>query len=127
MSISDYFCKDTLMFKDGEWVWDDMETAMAICRQRNIYISNLILFGSYARFSIFAYVSDSVLILREEELEHKHKMIKMQIDEDNAVLNAQDKLKDIEDDTDEIEEIMKKALANMQKTQELVNSISGIR
>ena len=65
--------------------------------------------------------------MREEELEHKHKMIKMQIDEDNAVLNAQDKLKDIEDDTDEIEEIMKKALANMQKTQELVNSISGIR
>ena len=54
-------------------------------------------------------------------------MIKMQIDEDNAVLNAQDKLKDIEDETDEIEEIMKKALANMQKTQELVNSISGIR
>lgn len=81
--------------EDGEWVWDDMETAMAICR--------------------------------EEELEHKHKMIKMQIDEDNAVLNAQDKLKDIEDETDEIEEIMKKALANMQKTQELVNSISGIR
>ena len=62
---------------------------------------------------------------RQEELEHKHKMMKQQIEEDTAVLNAADTLKDLKDETDEIEEIMKKAIANMQKTKELVDSINA--
>ena len=59
----------------------------------------------------------------EEELEHKQKLERQKEEEESAVANAQEKLEDIEDETDQVEEIMKKALANMQKTQELVNSI----
>ena len=59
----------------------------------------------------------------EEELEHKQKLVRQKEEEESAVANAQEKLEDIEDETDQVEEIMKKALANMQKTQELVNSI----
>ena len=59
----------------------------------------------------------------EEELEHKQKLVNQKEEEESAVANAQEKLEDIEDETDQVEEIMKKALANMQKTQELVNSI----
>ena len=77
----------------GEWVWNDMETALKIAK--------------------------------EEELQQKHKQIKQQIDEDNAVINAQTQLDELETDTDEIEEIMKKALSNMNKTQALVNEILG--
>ena len=77
----------------GDWVWNDMETALKIAK--------------------------------EEELQQKHKQIKQQIDEDNAVINAQTQLDELETDTDEIEEIMKKALSNMNKTQALVNEILG--
>ena len=77
----------------GDWVWNDMETALKIAQ--------------------------------EEELQQKHKQIKQQIDEDNAVINAQTQLNELETDTDEIEEIMKKALSNMNKTQALVNEILG--
>ena len=77
----------------GEWVWNDMDTALKIAK--------------------------------EEELQQKHKQIKQQIDEDNAVINAQTQLNELETDTDEIEEIMKKALSNMNKTQALVNEILG--
>ena len=77
----------------GDWVWDDMETALKIAK--------------------------------EEELEQKHKQIKQQIDEDTAVMNAQTQLDELKTDTDEIEEIMKKALSNMNKTQALVNEILG--
>ena len=59
----------------------------------------------------------------EEELEHKQKLVRQKEEEESAVANAQEKLEDIEDETDQVEEIMKKALANMHKTQELVNSI----
>ena len=59
----------------------------------------------------------------EEELEHKQKLANQKEEEESAVANAQEKLEDIEDETDQVEEIMKKALANMHKTQELVNSI----
>ena len=59
----------------------------------------------------------------EEELEHKQKLVRQKEEEESAVANAQEKLEDIEDETDQVEEIMKKALANMQKTQELVNTI----
>ena len=62
-------------------------------------------------------------IAGEEELEHKQKLVRQKEEEESAVANAQEKLEDIEDETDQVEEIMKKALANMQKTQELVNSI----
>ena len=62
-------------------------------------------------------------IALEEELLHKQKLARQKDEEEAAVSNAHEKLEDIEDETDQVEEIMKKALANMQKTQDLVKSI----
>ena len=59
----------------------------------------------------------------EEELLHKQTLMRQKDEEEAAVSNAHEKLEDIEDETGQVEEIMKKALANMQKTQDLVNSI----
>ena len=59
----------------------------------------------------------------EEELLYKQKLAREKDEEEASVANAYEKLEDIEDETDQVEEIMKKALANMQKTQDLVNSI----
>ena len=59
----------------------------------------------------------------EEELLHKQMLVRQKDEEEAAVSNAHEKLEDIEDETVQVEEIMKKALANMQKTQDLVNSI----
>ena len=59
----------------------------------------------------------------EEELLYKQKLAREKEEEEAAVANAYEKLEDIEDETEQVEEIMKKALANMKKTQDLVNSI----
>ena len=53
----------------------------------------------------------------EEELLYKQKLAREKDEEEASVANAYEKLEDIEDETDQVEEIMKKALANMQKTQ----------
>ena len=61
----------------------------------------------------------------EEEMLFKQKLLQTKREEE-AVFNAQSQLEDISCDTDEVEQIMKKALVSMEKTRKIVESIDGI-
>ena len=62
----------------------------------------------------------------EEEMLFKQKLLQTKREEEEAVFNAQSQLEDISCDTDEVEQIMKKALVSMEKTRKIVESIDGI-
>ena len=62
-------------------------------------------------------------INREEEQRQKEDEMKRKDEENEALESVQTKLDDISEDAEEIEQIMQKALANMEKTKNLVQMI----
>ena len=62
-------------------------------------------------------------INREEEAKRKEDDMRKKDEENEALESVQTKLEDISIDAEEIEQIMQKALANMEKTRNLVEKI----
>ena len=65
-------------------------------------------------------------VVVEEEAEFKQRLLKTREDEELALTDIHNQLEEISCDTDEIEQIMKKALVSMEKTRKIVESIDGV-